>query len=99
MLSDLEGRTKTLSTGWNSVLGLGWSPDGREVWFTGTRSGAAQALYAVTRAGVERLLVGAPATLTLHDVSSDGRVLLTRDAWGAGVIALPPGSGRERDLS
>jgi Tol biopolymer transport system component len=99
MLTDLQGRSKVLSSGWNSVLGLGWSPDGREVWFTGTRAGAAQALYAVTRTGTERLLVRAPATLTLHDVATDGRVLMTRDAWGAGVIALPPGGEGERDLS
>ena len=99
MLTDLNGRATVLSKGWNSVLGLGWSPDGREVWFTGTRVGAAHALYAVTRTGRERLLVRAPATLTLHDVSRDGRVLLTRDAWGAGVIALTPGAARERDLS
>jgi hypothetical protein len=44
-------------------------------------------------------LLAAPATLTLHDVSSDGQVLLTRDAWGAGVMALPPGANAERDLS
>jgi serine/threonine protein kinase/Tol biopolymer transport system component len=99
MLTDLNGHTTVLSKGWNSVLGLGWSPDGREVWFTGTRAGAAHALHAVTRSGRERLLVRAPATLTLHDVSRDGRVLLTRDAWGAGVIALTPGAARERDLS
>jgi Tol biopolymer transport system component len=99
MLVDLKGQVKELSKGWNSVLGLGWSPDGREVWFTGTRTGAAQALHAVTRRGVERLLLAAPATLTLHDVSSDGHVLLTRDAWGAGVMALPPGANAERDLS
>ena len=42
-----------------------------EIWFTGTRSGASQALYAVTRSGDERLLLRAPAALTLHDVSSD----------------------------
>ena len=99
MLTDLNGRATVLSKGWNSVLGLGWSPDGREVWFTGTRVGAAHALYGVTRTGRERLLMRAPATLTLHDVSHDGRVLLTRDAWGAGVIALTPGAARERDLS
>ena len=40
---------RTLSTGWNSVLGLAWSPDGQEVWFTGTRTGAAQAIHAVSR--------------------------------------------------
>jgi hypothetical protein len=99
VLVDLQGRARVLSSGWNSVLGLAWSPNGEEIWFTGTRTGAAQALYAVTRSGAERLLLAAPATLTLHDVSRDGRVLLTRDAWGAGVMALPPSSTRERDLS
>ena len=99
VLVDLQGRARELSTGWNSVLGLAWSPSGDEVWFTGTRTGAAQALHAVTRSGVERLLFAAPATLTLHDVSKDGRVLISRDAWGAGVMALTPASPRERDLS
>lgn len=99
MLVDLKGQVTVLSEGWNSVLGVGWSPDGREVWFTGAKSGASQALYAVTRSGEERLLLRVPATLTLHDVSRDGRALVTRDVWGAGVMALAPGSVRERDLS
>jgi Tol biopolymer transport system component len=99
VLVDRQGQARTLSAGWNSVLGLAWSPDGQEIWFTGTRTGAAQALHAVTRTGVERLLYAAPATLTLHDVSRDGRVLLSRDAWGAGVMALAPGGTGELDLS
>ena len=99
VLVDLKGEARSLSSGWNSVLGLAWSPDGNEVWFTGTRRGAAQALHAVTREGEERLLLSAPGTLTLHDVSGDGRALVTRDAWGASVMALAPGSARERDLS
>jgi serine/threonine protein kinase/Tol biopolymer transport system component len=99
VLLDLKGRARTLSSGWNSVLGLGWAPGGEEIWFTATRSGAAQALHAVTRSGEERLLFAAPATLTLHDVSRDGRALISRDAWGAGVMALAPGSSRERELS
>ncbi len=99
VLVDRKGQARTLSSGWNSVLGLAWSPDGKEIWFSGTRSGAAQALHAVSRNGKERLLLAAPGTLTLHDVSRDGRALVTRDAWGASVMALPPGSTRERDLS
>jgi hypothetical protein len=101
VLVDLDGRATTISSGWNSVLGLAWSPDGREVWFTGTRTGAAQAIHAVTRGGEERLILSAPATLTLHDIAPDGRALVTRDAWGAGVMAYAPGSGNggERDLS
>jgi hypothetical protein len=98
-LVDLEGRATTLSTGWNSVLGLAWSPNGQEIWFTGTRTGAAQALHAVSRTGQERQLLAAPATLTLHDVAPDGRALVSRDAWGAGVMAQAAGAARERDLS
>jgi hypothetical protein len=73
VLVDLDGRARTLSAGWNSILGLAWAPDGEEIWFTGTKTGAAQAIHAVTRSGSERLLLRAPATLTLHDVSIDGR--------------------------
>ena len=99
VLVDLQGQARTLSSGWNSVLGLAWAPDGNEIWFTATRTGAAQAIHAVTRSGAERLLLAAPATLTLHDVSKDGRALVSRDAWGAGVMALTPASPHERDLS
>jgi dipeptidyl aminopeptidase/acylaminoacyl peptidase len=99
VLVDLQGQARTLSTGWNSVLGVAWSPDGREIWFTATRTGAAQSIYAVSRTGAERLLLSVPATLMLHDVSSDGRALVSRDAWGAGVMALAPGASQEREVS
>jgi Tol biopolymer transport system component len=99
VLVDLQGQARTLSTGWNSVLGLAWSPDGKEIWFTGTRTGAAQAIHAVTRDGKERLLLAAPATLTIHDVSKAGRALVSRDAWGAGVMVMTAASPQEHDLS
>jgi len=99
VLVDMAGKATTLSTGWNSVLGLAWAPAGDEIWFTGTRRGAAQALYAVNRSGRERLLLAAPATLVLHDVAADGRALVSRDAWGAGVMVRAPGAASERDLS
>jgi hypothetical protein len=99
MLVDMSGTATTLSSGWNSVLGLAWAPSGDEIWFTGTRRGAAQALYAVDRSGRERLLLAAPATLMLHDVAADGRALVSRDAWGAGVMVRAPDAAAERDLS
>jgi len=99
VLVDLKGRVRTLSSGWNTVLGLAWAPGGDEIWFTGTRTGAAQAIHAVSRSGKERLLLAAPATLTLHDVSRDGHVLVSRDAWGAGVMATSPSNPQERDVS
>jgi hypothetical protein len=96
-----DGSARTLSEGWNSVLGLAWSPNGSEIWFTATRSGSSQALHAVTLAGKERLVLGVPATLTLHDVARDGRALISRDSWTAGVTVSTVGdqTDTERDLS
>src|SRR5439155_7001005 len=37
--------------------------------------------------------------LTLHDISSDGKLLIARDDWHVGIKALAPHSTEERDLS
>jgi eukaryotic-like serine/threonine-protein kinase len=71
------GDPRVVSKGWLSLEGLAWSPNGRELWFTATRAGMMRALWAVTLDGRERLLYRAPIMLTLEDVASDGRVLLT----------------------
>jgi hypothetical protein len=46
-----------------------------------------------------RVLLGAPGTLTLHDVGAGGRALISRDAMRAGAIGMAPGENKERDLS
>ncbi len=97
---DTAGKKKTsLSTGWETVWGLGWSPTGSEIWFTSTRIGYGRYLSAVDLNGKERLLAREPGTLTLQDVARDGRVLLTRDVPRVGIVGLAPGTTKERDLS
>jgi len=96
---DLTGKKTTLSTGWDSIQGISWSPDGDEIWFSATRTGGDRSLYAVTQAGVVRLLARVPGELTLLDVRHDGNVLLTRGNDRAGVMGLAPGDAKERDLS
>src|SRR6201981_1849109 len=96
---DLAGKKKTLSTGWETVWGLGWSPTGSEIWFSSTRIGYGRYLSAVNLNGKERLLAREPGTLTLQDVARDGRVLLTRDVPRVGIVGLAPGAKKERDLS
>lgn len=79
---------------------VGGGPDGREVWFTASESGAARTLYAVDRDGRRRELLRLPLRLTLHDVSRDGRrVLLTDDRLRRSIAARAHGAERERDLS
>ena len=81
------------------MQGLAWSPDGKEIWFTGTRFGSNRSLYAVSRNGRERLVNRVPATMTLQDISLQGHVLLTSAYDRLLVMALLPGEKAERDLS
>ncbi len=96
---DLAGKKTTLSTGWDSIQGIAWSPGGDEIWFTATRTGGDRSLYAVNLSGAVRLLARVPGELTLLDVDRDGQVLLTRGNDRAGMIGLAPGETKERDLS
>jgi eukaryotic-like serine/threonine-protein kinase len=96
---DPAGNKKTLSGEWETAQGLAWSPNGDEVWFTTARVGVGRFLYAVSLSGPDRLLAREPGTLTLQDVSRDGRVLLTRDVLRVGMLGLVAGDTKERDLS
>jgi DNA-binding winged helix-turn-helix (wHTH) protein len=96
---DRRGRKKRLTPEWGSLQGLAWSPAGDEVWFTGAQVGADSALHAVDLSGRVRLLAQAPGRLVLHDVSGDGRVLLSRLTHRFELRVLPPGASSERDLS
>ena len=96
---DLAGKKTTLSTGWDSIQGIAWSPSNDEIWFTATRTGGDRSLYAVNLSGTVRLLARVPGELTLLDVDRSGNVLLTRGNDRAGMIGLAPGEPKERDLS
>jgi eukaryotic-like serine/threonine-protein kinase len=96
---DLAGKKKILSTGWETVWGLGWSPKRKEIWFSSTRVGYGRYLSAVDMSGKERLLAREPGTLTLQDVARDGRVLVTRDVPRVGMVGSTMGNSKERDLS
>jgi eukaryotic-like serine/threonine-protein kinase len=96
---DTAGNVRTLSGDWISAEGLAWSPSGDEVWFTATKAGLGRALYAVTLSKTERLIARVPATLTLLDVSPDGRALIKRETFRGEIKASIHGESRERDLS
>ncbi|MGH9874292.1 MAG: protein kinase domain-containing protein [Pyrinomonadaceae bacterium] len=96
---DLTGKKTVLSGEWGSEEGLAWSPAGDEVWFTADRAGEADALYAVTLSGRERLVLRMTIRLMLHDISRAGRVLLTSFNDSTNVIGQAPGETKERDLS
>jgi hypothetical protein len=96
---DRDGRRAPLTDGWASLWGLGWSPDGSEIWFTGARTGVARSLSAVDLSGKGRVIAQLPGILTLHDVFRDGRVLLTLDNARREILVRRRGETEERNLS
>ena len=96
---DLKGNVKTLSGDFQTVQGLAWSADSREIWFTAADLGLKRAIFAVTPSGHQRAIATVPGTLLVQDIWKDGRVLLSKDAWRRELIGLAAGESKERDLS
>jgi DNA-binding winged helix-turn-helix (wHTH) protein/Tol biopolymer transport system component len=96
---DLEGRERVVSAGWESVEGLAWSANGTEIWFSAAEAGTERHIYAVDLSGHQRLIFRAPGGVTLQDIASDGRVLITRDEQRVAMMALAPGATKEREVS
>jgi serine/threonine protein kinase len=94
-----DGKAKLLSTGWGSVGGVAWSPEGTEIWFTASEPGSARALRSVNRKGHVRTLARFPHRLTLLDVWRDGRILLTADESFSVVVAETAPDNRQIDLT
>ena len=98
-LVDRSGKKRTLSTPWASTQGVGWRPDGQEIWFTATQVGSSRALYGVTLSGHQRVVATAPGGMILQDVARDGRVLFIHGKERVGILGLLPGETKERDFS
>jgi DNA-binding winged helix-turn-helix (wHTH) protein len=96
---DAAGKRTVLSRDWSSLEGLAWSPDGREVWFTGAKVGADSTLNAVSLSGAERVVTRGPGRLVLHDIRKDGAVLLERATRRTELRGRFGPGAAERDLS
>jgi hypothetical protein len=96
---DRKGNKATLVEGLLSSFGLGWSPNGDEVWFTGTSTGTNRMLQAVNLSKRRRVLARVIGSMLLQDVGPTGRVLLTHDDRKEHVFGIAPGETTERELS
>jgi len=98
-LLDTRGRKRVLSRGWRVEGGLAWSPKGDEVWYGGAATGTETKLRAVKIAGGDRVITDEPAAIAIQDVARSGKLLVTVEDSRLGMMGLPPGRDRERDLS
>jgi Tol biopolymer transport system component len=94
------GAVTTLSSGWKSATGVpGWAGDGREVWFTASKVGGTESLWAVRKSGEPRLITRVPGTLELYDVARDGRVLIGHHTLIQSLRGLVAGQSTEVELA
>ncbi len=96
---DLAGKKKNLSGEWFTVQGLAWSPDGKEIWFTASKSGVDRTLYATTLEGKERMVLRLPGAVMIFDIFKDGRVLLMRASWRRELVGMTAEDAKQHDLS
>ena len=98
---DLKGQKKVLSRFWFSVRGLAWDPSGDSVWFSASDALGGRerplAVYRVSLSGRVQRMISESGDLTLHDVSREGTLLLSRDVQRYEILASV--SGALKDLS
>jgi serine/threonine protein kinase/Tol biopolymer transport system component len=77
---DLSGHVRSLTREWDAERGLAWRLDGKEIWFTAVEKGNDLDLKAVDLSGKTRNVLDLPGAITLQDIASDGRVLVSLDS-------------------
>src|SRR6185503_11173910 len=97
---DQSGRTVAESKAYADWWGLAWAPGGREVWFAvAETSGRQCTVRALDLNGRERLIIRTPGAITLHDISSEGRLLAAFDQVTGRLEMRDTPSAPVRDLS
>ena len=101
---DPSGKELLRSAALTSLEGMAWPPSGEEVWVGETMSvGWSDAIHAFALNGKgknsDRIVLRLPGMLRFHDVSRDGRILLSRELWRSGLQFKGPGESKERDLA
>jgi Tol biopolymer transport system component len=88
---DVKSRKTTLVRGLDGERsGLAWARDGRSIWFAHSEVGKNLTLERVTLSGKRTLVTTFPAAGFLHDVTSDGRVLVTLGDLRFGIVWQRP---------
>jgi serine/threonine protein kinase len=81
-----QGESHPLTAEFSSLQGLAWSPDGREVWFSGAAAGTERGLWAVASGGKVRSLLQIPGGAFLLDVNPNGEALLAHTQHRMGIM-------------
>jgi serine/threonine protein kinase/WD40 repeat protein len=96
----------TIARGWShGATGIAWAPDGKQIWVSGTASGAPPALYSVdVDDNSVRLVTRLTGGIRIFDLSPRGDALLSNGNWRAALVWKAPDAiatmpEPERDVS
>jgi serine/threonine protein kinase/Tol biopolymer transport system component len=81
-----------IARGWaRGVNGIAWSPDGRQIWVSGTSSSVPPALYSIdVETGTVRLVTRFTGGIRIFDLSQRGEALLSNSNWRAALVWKAP---------
>ena len=99
VILDRAGKTNAVSSEWTWVEGLTWSPTGKEVWFSATKTSDRMDLHALSVSGAERQVASLPVSFIAQDIAADGRVLAQRLSQSSDLIHGLTVQAQERSVS
>ncbi|MBV9572946.1 MAG: serine/threonine-protein kinase [Acidobacteriales bacterium] len=95
--ADGNGKEKKLSSGWETIEGILWSPSGDEIWFTSAMNGASTNPNSVSLSGKVRAITNVPGGMWLQDLRNGVALMITHQER-IGIRGMAPGAKEEREL-
>ncbi|MGC2090507.1 MAG: hypothetical protein WA638_13815, partial [Candidatus Acidiferrales bacterium] len=100
IILDKNGKQLARSEEYVSLEGIAWEPQGDRILYAASKTGGwADSLHALTLHGKDRTVLTLPGVLRVHDVSRNGRILLSQDQWRSQMQYRGAKDAEERDFS
>jgi len=96
---DRTGKRTVLASGYWGEEGLAWLPSGEAIIFSAADQGGNYQMRRVDLNGRARIVLPTPGSVTVQDVSRDGRWLFTREENPTQVLVRAPGAAEPHDFS
>ncbi len=96
---DSEGKSRILARLGSTGGKVAWSAAGDEIWYSADDRDGSSSVWAVRPSAKPRIVFRHAGSVDLQDISRSGTLLVTVGHRQSGVVALAPGSSRERDLA
>jgi Tol biopolymer transport system component len=100
---DLHGHAESLTDDLYIGWGLAWNPSTGEIWYSGvpkhSEEGRNVSIYAVSRGREPREVFSTLGGVVLHDIASDGTMLVAHQTPRRYIVGHVEGEGIDCDLS